>query len=50
MRPLDRFLVSRRVREIVAYVGSAAILVAAGWFWWGQLQDVLELLALAAGG
>ncbi len=36
-------------REILACAASVAILGAAAWFWWGQLQDVFELLSLAAG-
>ncbi len=36
-------------REIIASAASLAILGAAAWFWWGQLQGVFELLSLAAG-
>ena len=46
---MDRFLMSRASYEKIALAVSAVILGSAGWFWWGQLMEVFELLALAAG-
>lgn len=36
-------------REKIALVCSIGVLALAAWFWSEQIQDVLELLALAYG-
>ena len=41
---------SLRGKEMLAAVSALAILATAGWFWWGQLMETLDLLRLAAGG
>ena len=38
-----------KLLEKVAVGISAAILLAAAWFWSGQIQSVLELLEMAYG-
>lgn len=40
---------SKTVAERLALAVSIAVVLGAGWFWYEQLGDVLETLALAYG-
>ena len=37
------------MREKIALVVSLAMIATGLWFWWGQIQEVLELLSMAYG-
>lgn len=40
---------SQNIKEKIALVVSVGIILTATWFWFGQLQSVLDLLEMAYG-
>ncbi len=48
--PIDkREQTKRRDEQLAALIAGAAVAVFFVWYWWGQIQSVIDLLRLAYG-